>query len=173
MSTRAYIRIEKDGEQPVHFHHHCDGYPSGVGDELSGWLREYTGEWNPQAIGKYINDRDSDYHFIEKGPAWDHEYVYVINCTERRLLCYYKGISDDFDMEYPGDPVELVRCYFDNEAHTESFDWSSFRREVAMDILAGFAAKIGHPMSDYPEQSCKYAIQLADELIKQLKEKKK
>ena len=48
-------------------------------------------------------------------------------------------------------------------------DWSSFRREAAKDILAGFAAKIGHPMSDYSEQSCKYAIQLADELIRQLK----
>ena len=44
--------------------------------------------------------------------------------------------------------------------------------EAAKDILAGFAAKIGHPMSDYSEQSCKYAIQLADELIKQLKDGK-
>lgn len=53
-----------------------------------------------------------------------------------------------------------------------SVDWADFRREAAKDILAGFAAKIGHPMSDYSEQSCKYAIQLADELIKQLKEEK-
>ena len=51
-------------------------------------------------------------------------------------------------------------------------DWQAFRREAAKDILAGFAARIGHPMSDYSEQSCKYAIQLADELIKQLKEEK-
>lgn len=50
-------------------------------------------------------------------------------------------------------------------------DWNAFRREAAKDILAGFAAKIGHSMNDYSEQSCKYAIQLADELIKQLKEK--
>lgn len=52
-----------------------------------------------------------------------------------------------------------------------SFDWQSFRAEAAKDILAGFAAKIGHPIDDYSEQSCKYAINLADELIKQLKEK--
>jgi len=52
----------------------------------------------------------------------------------------------------------------------EETDWSSFRREAAKDILAGFAAKIGHPMIDYFEQSCKYAIQLADELIRQLKQ---
>ena len=53
---------------------------------------------------------------------------------------------------------------------SEPIDLSSFRREAAKDILAGFAAKIGHPMSDYSEQSCKYAIQLADELIRQLKQ---
>lgn len=52
-----------------------------------------------------------------------------------------------------------------------AYNEESFRREAAKDILAGFAAKIGHPMSDYSEQSCKYAIQLADELIKQLQEK--
>ena len=52
----------------------------------------------------------------------------------------------------------------------EFVDWSSFRREAAKEILGGFAAKIGHPMSDYSEQSCKYAIQLADELIRQLKQ---
>lgn len=52
----------------------------------------------------------------------------------------------------------------------EENKWSIFRREAAKDILAGFAAKIGHPMSDYSEQSCKYAIQLADELIRQLKQ---
>lgn len=53
---------------------------------------------------------------------------------------------------------------------SESVDWDAFRREAAKEILAGFAAKIGHPMSDYSEQSCKYAIQLADELIRQLKQ---
>lgn len=60
--------------------------------------------------------------------------------------------------------------YEDDELSTELDDWSSFRREAAKEILAGFAAKIGHPMSDYSEQSCKYAIQLADELIRQLKQ---
>lgn len=51
--------------------------------------------------------------------------------------------------------------------------WESYRRETAKDILAGFAAKIGHPIDDYSEQSCKYAISLADELIKQLKGEEK
>ncbi len=63
--------------------------------------------------------------------------------------------------------------YTDSELDFEFADWADFRREAAKDILAGFAAKIGHSMSDYSEKSCKYAIQLADELIKQLKEEKK
>ena len=63
--------------------------------------------------------------------------------------------------------------YEDDELSTELDDWSAFRRETAKDILAGFAAKIGHPIDDYPEQSCKYAIKLADELIKQLKGEEK
>ena len=48
-------------------------------------------------------------------------------------------------------------------------DWSSFRREAAKDILAGFAASgNGVCKGDVP-----YAIELADELIKQLKEREK
>lgn len=61
-------------------------------------------------------------------------------------------------------------CDMEIVDESPSVDWEAFRRETAKDILAGFAAKIGHTMSDYSEQSCKYAIQLADELIKQLKE---
>lgn len=53
---------------------------------------------------------------------------------------------------------------------SEPIDWAAFRREAAKDILAGFAAKIGYPINDHPEQYCKSAIQLADELINQLKE---
>ena len=59
------------------------------------------------------------------------------------------------------------------EAEEEHAYWKHFRREAAKDILAGFAAKIGHTIDDYAEQSCRYAIKLADELIKQLKEEKK
>ena len=55
----------------------------------------------------------------------------------------------------------------------EFVDWKAFRREAAKDILAGFAAKIGHQIDDYSEQSCRFAINLADELIKQLQEERK
>lgn len=86
----------------------------------------------------------------------------------------FAGFTDVSGRLQPGmvvyKPSDLE--FIDRPAPLEPIvDWSSFRREAAKDILAGFAAKIGHPMSDYSEQSCKYAIQLADELIKQLKEK--
>lgn len=68
-------------------------------------------------------------------------------------------------------PINIYKIYQEGYQDRELDDWNAFRREVAKDILAGFAAKIGHPMSDYSEESCKYAIQLTDELIKQLKEK--
>lgn len=50
------------------------------------------------------------------------------------------------------------------------WDWEKFRREAAKDILAGFAANEGLGIKNYQASSCKYAVQLADELIKQLRE---
>lgn len=39
MSTRCQIRIVRDG-YPLNLYHHSDGYYSGVGKQLQGWLRE-------------------------------------------------------------------------------------------------------------------------------------
>ena len=39
MSTRCQIRIVKNG-YPLNYYHHHDGYLSGVGAELRGWLKE-------------------------------------------------------------------------------------------------------------------------------------
>lgn len=73
--------------------------------------------------------------------------------------------------QYAVGPIRIYKIYQEGYQDRELDDWAAFRREAAKDILAGFAAKIGHSMNDYSEQSCKYAIQLADEIIKQLKEK--
>lgn len=48
------------------------------------------------------------------------------------------------------------------------FDWQSFRREAAKDILAGFCASGNRVLAD---ATTSLAIQLADELIRQLQEK--
>ena len=80
---------------------------------------------------------------------------------------YFAGFMDGYNYYHSADLV------FPDTPDWDKTDWSSFRREVAKDILAGFAAKTGYPINDHPEQYCKYAIQLADEIIKQLNEEKK
>lgn len=101
-----------------------------------------------------IKDKVSgEVYEAETWKSWDGGVQYVKKGTNGPLRS-----SDD---------VEII----EEEKPKDTTDWDAFRREAAKDILAGFAAKIGHPMSDYSEQSCKYAIQLADELIKQLKDK--
>ena len=171
MSTRAYIRIEKEGSRAVHFHHHSDGYPAGVGQELIRWLREYTGEWEPSAIGEYINSKDDDYCFIDSGPAWDHEYVYVVDCDKKRMRCYYKGICDDFE-ETEAEPIEIAPCIFGGNVDLNSSrhpDWDAFRREAAKDILCALVIHCSLSGKD----CSKIAIEYADELIKLLKEDQK
>lgn len=62
------------------------------------------------------------------------------------------------------------------EKHEPEFvDWSAFRREAAKDILcARISGRVGCYNADdkyVNAQKCRDAIRLADELIKQLKEK--
>lgn len=85
-----------------HMHHHCDGYPEGVGGELSDFLSDYNGEWEPDALSDYFNGRDCDYEQVENDVVWDQEYVYVIGGEKKTLQCYYKGISDDWNYDEPG-----------------------------------------------------------------------
>lgn len=64
--------------------------------------------------------------------------------------------------------VQLAEMEFD-------WDWEKFRREAAKDILAGM---VSHPRVLYGDnrlvsEQVHFAIQYADELIKQLKEEDK
>lgn len=88
---------------------------------------------------------------------------------ELAVKVFVPNEGEECEMVYLEDALDVANL-MDVSKEGVNAEWASFRREAAKDILAGFAAKIGHPISDYPEQSCKYAIQLADELIKQLKE---
>ena len=64
-----------------------------------------------------------------------------------------------------------AECVF-QQWTAKQFDWQSFRAEAAKDILCGIVA---HPNIRYgvgnTETQVGYALQYADELIKQLKEK--
>ena len=80
--------------------------------------------------------------------------------------------QEEVTRQYAVGPINIYKIYQEGYQDRELDDWDAFRREAAKDILAGFAAKIGHSTADYSAQSCRYAIELADELIKQLKEGK-
>ena len=120
MSTRAYIRITKEGAEPIHFHHHCDGYPQGVGAYLVKILKDYKDAWEPKKLGEFINNEDDDFEFIKIGPSWDHEYIYLIDCDKKKLSCFYKGISSSSDdretmMEDKGDEIVIKDNPFTGE----------------------------------------------------------
>lgn len=103
MSTRAHISIKtKEGEY-LHMSHHHDGYPDGVGCELSELISEYQGSWDAEDVQKFINNADEDYKITEYGISWDQEYVYVIDCERKVLSCYYKGITDSHEDYEPCD----------------------------------------------------------------------
>ena len=112
MSTRAHVAIKTREGEFLHMYHHCDGYPDGVGCELSDILSDYKGDWDGEDVRKFINEKESDYQITEHGVVWDQEYVYIIDCQRKTLSGYYKGITSPsdtpFDLEYPGD--ELLIC---------------------------------------------------------------
>ena len=182
MSTRAYIRIKKDGEDAVQFHHHCDGYPSGVGSDLVNLLRRYIGEWSPVKLGTFINKEDDDFEFIDCGPSWDHEYLYLIDCNKKELSCYYKGITSRGENQedyFLADKLFIEDNIFDGRKIESSpvtieSDWSSFRREAAKDILCSLlTGNEGYHGDSENQMFVSQAIGLADELIKQLRDEKK
>ncbi len=108
MSTRAHIIIEQ-GETVFHLSHHCDGYPDGVGHDLVELLKEYVAklkdpyEWSAGSLWEFIYKEDEEFHPTKFDISWDQEYVYVIDCNDRTLKGFYKGITDP----RPDDPYEL------------------------------------------------------------------
>ena len=103
MSTRSRIIIcanDPQKEECLYLYHHCDGYPSGVGSELSEILSQCPLPWSPQAVQKFINEYNDDYEITDYGINWDDEYYYVINCEKRTLSGFYKGITTNKETFY-------------------------------------------------------------------------
>ena len=73
---------------------------------------------------------------------------------------------------HKGESFQWFQLELIPELYDEFFDWQSFRAEAAKDILCGI---VSHPNIRYgvgnTETQVGYALQYADELIKQLKEK--
>lgn len=92
MSTRATIKVVKDGEVKYRIYHHYDGYPEIVGAELKEF---FSNEDNYDADKLWENGVDDglggdiSYEFEDKVEKHgDEEYEYTIDTDNKKLLCY-------------------------------------------------------------------------------------
>lgn len=98
MSTRAHIRIFSDEGTQMLYHHH-DGYPDGIGIDLKSIVDEIYDD-PKQGIEKLINDKLElhDLGYEETGCLHgDEEYIYVIDCRDRTIKCFRRGLHDSFE----------------------------------------------------------------------------
>jgi len=115
----------------------------------------------PSTISASSQERYSGKNTAKKIRAWLKQYE-----SDRDAISKAIPIVNEIHEEHP---IHYSDALVKEMMSKKEFDWNVYRAEVAGRVLAGFASKIGHQMSDYAEQSCKYAVALTDELIKQLK----
>lgn len=81
MSTRSNVIIKQDGKFKSQYYHHCDGYPSGVGNDLHRILCELfeRGKLDCDSFRKNLEGsyeyEDVDY----PSPHGDIEFLYTID----------------------------------------------------------------------------------------------
>lgn len=188
MSTRAHIAIKNGtSELPYHLYHHCDGYPDGVGSDLSGLLSGYTGDWSPKSVTQYILENGEDYRTTHPEVSWDCEYVYIIDCTDHTLSGYSKGFDRDFDLESPGYDKVLIpdnqfqEPYHPNEVDNTTKPNMTLREIAAIHAMAATISLMDDPEAfnivvdgfsgdnkTYPNEIAEFAVVCADALVKQL-----
>ena len=96
MSTRCHVVIKDDDNEfeVTHFiYRHCDGYPSGAGEDLKTILREYKSDlgFNIPDLVKEIIDSDNGFEDENCGIHGDEEYIYMIDIEsteECTIICY-------------------------------------------------------------------------------------
>lgn len=91
MSTRAniVIRNDYDDKEKVVIYHHCDGYPEGVGKDLTSILQKYSENEHANAtkeeLANFICNADSDFRITTPFENADAEYIYEINSAKRHV----------------------------------------------------------------------------------------
>ena len=91
MSTRAniFIRNDYDDQEKVVIYHHYDGYPEGVGKDLTSILHKINKEKHTKVtkeeLANYICNNNNDYRITTPFEAADAEYIYEINLAKRRV----------------------------------------------------------------------------------------
>lgn len=90
MSTRCEILIKqeyKDGEkEQVKLYHHHDGYPEGVGYDLTNRAQKWF--WDVEHISNSLVKDSTEEYEIATGYHTDIEYFYIIDVNLKTIKCY-------------------------------------------------------------------------------------
>lgn len=104
MSTRANIYIRKsycDRGKEILYHHY-DGYPKGVGRDLTRILDRLPKDSEDKVLPEYLDkkrlaeficEQDSDFKITTPYSAGDAEFEYEINIEKRRVDWYATSVS--------------------------------------------------------------------------------
>lgn len=122
MSTRASVIITKnrweilfDNDKQC-LRHHSDGYPSGVGSDLVGLLKEYSKKygdnWEQGTLSAFIQDTDDLFRSVS-APTDDSEYIYIIDTQKHQLYCYSHTACDPIELDDLGDMLFIPDNVFD------------------------------------------------------------
>ncbi|MDY6373964.1 MAG: hypothetical protein SPK91_06095 [Bacteroidales bacterium] len=92
MSTRATIKVVKNGETQYRIYHHCEGFPEGVGKELKEFLSNpdnYDADrlWEQGVNNGLEGDLSYEFESITFMHG-DEEFEYTIDTDNKKLLCY-------------------------------------------------------------------------------------
>lgn len=121
MSTRANIKIVGESGQTTFLYRHCDGYPSGLGDELADFISNQCYELDDVDEGEPVDTDDYARKIIlELGDDiefttdihGDIAYLYVIDLVEKDYSMY--KVTYDYSKGWDNLVQEFVKIE-DNE----------------------------------------------------------
>lgn len=161
MSTRCNVII-KDENTKVQLYHHHDGYPEGVGQNLTEYMEEIKklpqNESSkilstPLSLAKWLCDEDREDEYELEREVYLHgdiEYLYVIDLGEGTIVCYevriHENVSDedyiDGNVENPNYEkfiyrVNLAELWNGEEEYGKTFEEKYAELQVKYNNLRG------------------------------------
>ena len=86
MSTIAAIII-KDTIKEINIYHHCDGYPEGVGQELTNFASNNKVLESSKVFVEMLNEYDDAYRYTSDVHG-DEDYIYLVDIPTKTITCY-------------------------------------------------------------------------------------
>jgi hypothetical protein len=122
MSTRCHVIVRngknENKEKWNYIYHHCDGYPAGVGKELSDILTEIQGngvsrnDFNANFITENILNYSDEYE-LDNSIHGDEEYIYLIDVETKHIVDGFESNSvtltcyEVLSFEFETDPEDF------------------------------------------------------------------